>query len=65
MARSLLIATRIRGEQKMAEKSVGDGALFCEGLALVTLIVKLRTETMNHDNGNFSSLEAAVARPES
>jgi hypothetical protein len=29
------------------------------------LIVDFRTETMSHNNGNFSSLEAAVARPES
>ena len=49
----------------MPEYSVGDEAFILRGLAPVALIVKLRTETMSHDNGDFSSLKAAVARPES
>jgi len=51
----------------MPEEFRRDEVLFGEGLlALVALIVKTSApETMSHDNGNFSSREAAVARPES
>lgn len=45
--------------------SAGDEVFYLRGLAFVALIVKLRTKTMSHDNGNFSSHEIAAVRCES
>ena len=63
----MLITTPYPGASKDAGiNSVGDEVCILRGLALVVLIVGIPAlKTMSHDNGNFSSLEAAVARPES
>jgi len=64
-ARSVLSVTRIQVRRDAG--TIPKEMKFCFArVSALVLIVKLpHPKTMNHDNGNLSSLDAAVARPES